>query len=413
MMSSPRNDHGQILIITAISLTAVLGIAALSIDATYFYAKRNFLYGAADAAAKSAAFAKRRDPTADLRAFATHELTALGLTPVVSCGSTGGTSLCVSSPPTTGAYAGNPDYVEAIVSQVSLPTFFGKALGWTSASPGARAVAGISNPANCVTFNGDLSIGNFAFTLDCGLSVGGTLTGTNPQARVQDSAGNTNTIPVNVVRTCSGYCGKMGDLHQHAPAPYDVFAAKLTPPTAPKPSSCGPGLTPTIGPGCYTNISPIVSRLLPGDYYITGTVNIDNLSADDVFLYLIGLGRFNIVGENKRFHITAHTASGPYQGIAIWQDASDTQPFLCLGCPPSGTPYPPNNFTLDFTGAIYMPGVDQQFRNSLSISPSSCALFIAHSLTVTNGSGTMTNIGCGGLYGSGAGAIFLSTGVAE
>ena len=404
------DDRGQLLIITAFAMTAMLGIAALSIDAAYLYDKRNTLYAAADAAAKSAAFAKQRNPGADLRAFGEHELTLMGLTPVVSCGASGGTSLCVFSPPTVGAFAGNGKYVEAIVSQQSTGTFFGKVLGWMSANPGARAVAGLSNPSSCVTFNGSVSIGNFSMTLDgCGLSIGGSLTGTNPNSRIQDLAGNTNTVPVNVVQTCSGYCGKMGELHEHAAAPYDSLAATLTAPTAPDPATCVPGLTPTIGPGCYSNISAAVQTLLPGDYYITGTVNIDSLSGDDVFLYLTGLGRFNVVGQNKLLHLTAHT-SGPYQGIVVWQNIADTWPFSCLSCPPAGNPFPPNNFTLSFDGAIYMPGVDQEFRNSLSITPSSCSLFIARNFTVNNGAGTLTNVGCANLYG---GAGFLSVAVAE
>jgi len=45
-------ERGQILIITALGMIMLLGVAGLSIDASYMYDKRNKLFAAADAAAK-------------------------------------------------------------------------------------------------------------------------------------------------------------------------------------------------------------------------------------------------------------------------------------------------------------------------------------------------------------------------
>ena len=55
------SERGSILILTALSMTVLLGIAALSIDISFMYDKRNRLHAAADAAAKSGAFEVRRD----------------------------------------------------------------------------------------------------------------------------------------------------------------------------------------------------------------------------------------------------------------------------------------------------------------------------------------------------------------
>ncbi len=49
------DQRGQILIVTVLSMTVLLGFAALSIDASFMYDRRNQLYAAADAAAKSVA----------------------------------------------------------------------------------------------------------------------------------------------------------------------------------------------------------------------------------------------------------------------------------------------------------------------------------------------------------------------
>jgi hypothetical protein len=335
--------------------------------------------------------------------------------PVADCFLTTGTRVEAYRPPRPPSpFSTNNNYVEVVVSQPSAGTFFSRALGWNSLSPGARAVAGTGSPSSCVTVNGNLTFGNFQFILDgCGLDVGGYLQPTNPTAAIWDLSHNANTVPVSITETCNPInpaqnCSNMGNYKEHAGKPFDSLGARLTAP--PTPLSCGPsGTGPSIGPGCYTNISAAVTTLQPGDYYITGTVNIDNLRGDDVFLYLTGLGKFQVTGQNKVLHLTAHTGStNPYQGVVIWQDVSDTNPFTCPSCPGGGSLT--NSFTLDFNGAIYMPGVDQTFGNAFIVAPSTCSIFVANNLTIINGSGSFTNTGCGGLYSN---AAFLSVTVAE
>jgi Flp pilus assembly protein TadG len=58
----PR-ERGQILILTAISMTALIGMAGLSVDTSFMYDKRNRLSAATDAAAKTAALEVHRQGT--------------------------------------------------------------------------------------------------------------------------------------------------------------------------------------------------------------------------------------------------------------------------------------------------------------------------------------------------------------
>src|SRR5689334_14515823 len=142
---SQKSESGQILILTAVSMTVLLGIAALSIDASYMFDKRNRLYAAADAAAKTGAFEVQRNSgitIPQLQNFANQQVTAHGFNPG------GSTSVVVNHPPANGPFAGNLGYVEALVSEPT-NTFFGRILGRTSMTPGARAVAGSANPTNC------------------------------------------------------------------------------------------------------------------------------------------------------------------------------------------------------------------------------------------------------------------------
>jgi Putative Flp pilus-assembly TadE/G-like len=422
-----RAEHGQIVVFTAVSLVALIGIAALSLDASYMYDRRNKLYAAADAAAKSAAFAMFHDSGSDLQAFANHEVAILGFTSINSdCSATGGTSVCVYHPPVSGPMAGNSTFVEVIVRAPSTSTFFGKVLGWMSASPGARAVAGYVNSADCLIVKNNLEIGNSYFTMNgCGVSVGNQLIDSHEQGGIEGSP----PPPVNVTDVCvhdgPGDCDNMGVLHEHAPDPYDPLAGKLPSPPEIDPATCtGTGADEIIGPGdpntwvCYNNIGQDVKTLRPGNYYITGTVNIDHLSGDDVFLYLTNEcetcggpgGRFNVVGENRSLHLTPHT-TGSYAGVPVWQLETDTNPFSHI---PEHGPvenHPPNSFRLEWSGAIYMPGVDQEFWNAVEFVPlSHCGLYIVRSLSVRNGNGTFDNSNCSALY---SGAAFLSIAITE
>jgi Flp pilus assembly protein TadG len=384
------DESGQILVLASISMVALLGITALSLDASFMFAKRNRLHAAADAAAKSAAIELVRNGAVTqvaLEAFADQQVAALGFSPVRFGGTT---TVTVNRPPTSGIFAGHTSYVEALVSEPT-STFFGRILGWTSMTPGASAVAGAGNPTSCLITKEDMSIGNMSVVLNgCGLSVGGNLAGTNPNSEVV----GTPTPSVGVVGTCSGTCTNMGSLLTNAPAPVDPLAGLALPAD---PGGCTAGVAATLSPGCYTSIADTVTTLNPGIYYVTGKVDIGNLSGTGVMIFLTGAGQLT-AKQNKSIALTAPT-SGPYTGIAIFQDPANSNNIDIE-----------NNFTVDITGVIYMPSVDVDFKNAVTFTVRTCTLFIAKSLTIKNGNGTLSSNGCAATFG---GAAFLSATIAQ
>ncbi len=378
-------------------MVALLGVAALSLDASFMYDKRNRLHAAADAAAKSAAIEVIRNPSVSqgsLEAFADQQVVALGFSPSRLGGTT---TVVINHGPASGPFAGDPYYVEAVVSEPT-STFFGKVLGWTSMTPGARAVAGAGNPSACVIVNEDLTIGNTNLNLNgCGVAVGGDLYGNNPNSRITGIP----TPPVGVTGTCiakkAGVCANMGNLVTGAPFPTDPLAG-LPLPT--DPGGCVAGVAATLSPGCYSSIGPTVTNLLPGDYYVTGTVDQGHngsLTGTNVLIFLTGSGHLT-AGNNSEIHLTAQT-TGPYTGIAIFQDPLTTNSW------DTG-----NNFLLDVAGAIYMPGTDVDFPNALTFGSTTCTMFVTKSLRIRNGNGLLKNSGCAGLFG---GAAFLQASVAR
>ncbi len=371
-------------------MVALLGIMALSLDASFMFEKRNRLHAAADTGAKTAAYEIIRNPSVSqtsLEAFADQQVIAHGLLPTRQGGTA---SVVVNRPPSSGSFAGNVNYVEVIVSE-STSTFFAKILGLISMTTLASAVAGAGNPSACMIVKEDLTIGNTNLLLNgCGVSVGGDLEGTNPNARIT----GTPTPWVGVTGTCSGTCTGMGNLTTGVPIAVDPLEGLATPTD---PGGCQAGVAATLSPGCYTSIADTVTTLLPGIYYVTGTIDINNLSGTNVMIYLAAGGNITS-GNNKELHLTAPT-SGPYTGVAIFQDPANTSNFGAG-----------QNFTLDVLGAIYMPGTDVDFPNALTFTSTTCTLFIAKSLTIRNGNGLINNSGCAGAFG---GAAFLTASIAQ
>ena len=91
------------------------------------------------------------------------------------------------------------------------------------------------------------------------------------------------------------------------------------------PGGCIAGVAVTLSPGCYTSIATTVTTLNSGNYYVTGPVNINNLSGSQVMIYVAPGGSLT-AGNGKSLTLTAPT-SGTYSGIAIFQDRSNTSNF--------------------------------------------------------------------------------------
>lgn len=394
-------ESGQILVLAALSMVALLGISALTLDTSFMFAKRNQLHAAADGAAKSAAIEIIRNPgiaQAGLEAFADQQVAAQGF---VSTRLGGTTSVVVNRPPASGPFAGNASYVEAIVSE-NTSTFFGNILGFASMTPLARAVAGAGAPANCLIVNEDLTFGNTKLTMNgCGVAVGGDLIPFNNNSEIKGIP----TPSVGVTGICSpdksGSCTPMGNLTTDAPTPVDPLAGLALPP-APDPSTCIAGVAATLNPGCYISIAATVTTLNPGNYYITGPVNIGGdpntgLTGTNVMLFLTGDGQL-VATNNEKLTLTAPT-SGPYTGIAIFQDPANSKNIDIK-----------NGLTISLSGALYMPSVDVDIKNSLSFTATNCTLVIVKSLYIKNGNSAFSNSGCAAAYG---GAAYLNASIAQ
>jgi len=253
-----KNESGQVLVLAAIGLTALLGFLGLATDlGMMFRAKRN-LQTVADAAATAGALDYLYNQSvSSAQAAGQAAATQNGVT-----NGTGGAVVTLNSPPLSG-YHQSAGYVEAIVNQPN-PTFFMKLFNINSITVTARAVAGTPGPSlDCVyvlqpTGSGTMTLqGSFAVSApNCGIIVDST----DPDALQFTGAGGTLTAgSVSVAGGAGGHTGDSTPPPVTGAAPVSNPLSWITGPSVPGDctiTSTGTSVTGTVSNGgvlCYTN----------------------------------------------------------------------------------------------------------------------------------------------------------------
>ena len=161
MNSKPFKERGQALILIALAMVGLVAIVGLAIDGSAVFADQRHAQNAADTAAMAAAYAKvntlkeaesnssiSTSPTicaSDSMSGASDvcvELVLDGLDRATSNGYTNSTDVTVKiySPPATGYYQGNDDYVQVLITSTVNTTFM-KVVGRNEFTHTVQAVA--------------------------------------------------------------------------------------------------------------------------------------------------------------------------------------------------------------------------------------------------------------------------------
>jgi Flp pilus assembly protein TadG len=139
-----RSNSGQIAVIVALIIIALLACGALATDLGFFQNSRRKMQSAAD----SAAIAGEREIIAGqsgtVTTAAQNDAALNGFTDGV-----GTVHVTVNSPPTSGPHAGSSKAVEVIVSATQ-PTYLLKVIGIPAVAVSARAVAIAGSSFNCI-----------------------------------------------------------------------------------------------------------------------------------------------------------------------------------------------------------------------------------------------------------------------
>lgn len=381
-----KNEAGQALIFGVVALgLLLLGFTGLGIDIGYLRYEKRLQQSAADNAALAGA-AEIPFNSSYIGTAGKHGASLDGFTD-----GTNNVTVTVNNPPLSGPHCCGTDasnYVEAYVAKVQ-PTYFMKALGVTTQTVTARAVAywgsGVGN--SCV-----FTLGNPGNGIQ-GVTVNGTPALNAPTCGIDDNGDFlTNGAKLDVT---AGSIGVVGTDTNHGggtvtPTPVTGIApagdplSYLTPPcdkcianTKLKISS-----DQVVSAGNYKSISITGGNVTfnPGTYVIGSdglTINGNStVSGSGVTFYITNGGSVTINGTTN-VQFTAPT-SGTYEGILFYQDQNDTSPAKINGTSSSV-----------FQGALYFPKATLDFSGTGTTFNSGAAytVIVSDALTV---SGTAT-----------------------
>ena len=139
-MSFRKSESGNVLVLTAMCLTILMGFVAMAIDVGMLFHARLQMQIAADAAVAAAALDYKYGESTRAQSDATAAATQNGML------ATG--TATINDPPKSG-YHKAAGYIEAVVSE-PYPTFFMKTFGFGAVNVSARAVAGSSANGGCL-----------------------------------------------------------------------------------------------------------------------------------------------------------------------------------------------------------------------------------------------------------------------
>ena len=334
MLRKLKNESGQAMVLTLLSMTALLGFVGFATDVGVLLREKRNMQTAADSAAIAAA---QELNYGDMTAAANGAAAQNGVT----IGTNGGT-VTVNSPPKSGAYAGLNGYAEAIVSQNQSTTFM-NVFNFASMNVAARAVATNSGSASCcvcVLSQSAPDAMDLQGSFDVTAPACGVMVDSNATDALQFTGGG-GSLTAGSVGVVGGDGGQTGD---STPAPVTniaQFSDPLGTVVAPNPSTMtcttpvGGILTGTISAGCYSApaggaITLDNATLNSGTYVFTGNVvlqgNVETVQGGGTTLD-IATGALSESTAGTYLDLVAPT-SGPYNGIAIMEPAPNTNLML-------------------------------------------------------------------------------------
>jgi hypothetical protein len=383
-----RVRRGVVALFVALCLVVLVGATAISIDGGMLYMQQRRVQSSADAAAMAAAcdlFQNYPSNNGTDPSGSAHQA-ALNVAKGNGYSNDGASSVVtVNIPPKSGPYAGLNSYVEVLL-KYNMPRGFSGVFGSGPLPINVRAVARgawVSPNAGVLILNytGKATLnaqGNGAFT-----ETGGpVIVNSNNSSAVLDTGNAAMYAPEFDITGGTQVSNSATFLT--TPTPGQVFLgthptpdplAYLPPPTAPangtmtKASLGGGNTLYTLTPGTYTNLPTFTSgdvvvlqqasaNNVGGIYYINGggfkstgaSIIMDPRTSGGVMLYnepasTASSEKIQITGNSSGTVDLGALTSGPYAGMALWQDRTSPVNALVEG-----------NGNFSILGTFYMAG---------------------------------------------------------
>ncbi len=300
-MNRYQTQRGQALPIMVFLIVALLGFAALAVDAGYWRYDQRIQQTAADSAAMAGAVEVAYNAS-DVTTAAQNAAGSNGFT-----NNSNGVTVTVNNPPTSGSYTTNGTAVEVIVTQQSKTFFANVFRNFSSVTTGARAVAArTKNNDGCffeTNASANISLAGAPISAaGCALNMNGTFSGagetitsaaTNYAGGTPSCAGCTLTPPATKIPHFSDPCPEITGCE---------YLTNNPPPVSGCTTVSQAGNSKTMTPGCYSNISlaGVNTTFDSGLYVITGPVSVsgNSITGSNVTFYITGSGSISMAGAS-------------------------------------------------------------------------------------------------------------------
>jgi Flp pilus assembly protein TadG len=395
-----RDESGAIAIMFALMLPVVLGAIGMGVEIGNWFASKRELQSAADAAALAGALESNAGSTSTtITSEATTEAQRNGFT------TSGGGTIAVNNPPTSGSYGADGSAVEVILTRPIQTTFVRYLIGASSLTTTARAVAKMqtgdgegcvvalnSSAAWALRFSGSVTIG----MSNCDMVANSTDTAAiratgsvNVTADCIRTAGNYSTTGTASLNATG--CGSVQTGSKTYGDPYEdrsIESYSTSCDAAHTNKSISGSTNTTLSPGVYCGgitvsgsqtitFNPGTYILHNGDFDISGS---GALSGSGVTIILTGssassVGNIDLTGS-RTVNMSAPT-SGSYSGMLFYQSRSASS---------SGTNKITGSTNFNITGAVYTPNRKLDFSGS-SGGGTNCVQLIADTIEFTGSSG--------------------------
>ncbi len=365
-------QSGQVMVLVCLAIITIMGLVGLAADVGSFEAQKQLLQTAADSAALAAAQELNYgDSVAAAKADATRNGFTNGQNGVV---------VTIDNPPKSGPNTGVSGFIEAIVSKPE-PTFFLRALGYSTITISARAVSGIGNGPSCIyildpsassamTVNGNVNIQSGCGLLvdsssSSGLLINGNVTINASSIGVvggYSSNGNVSLTP-----TPKKGILPAADPLAYVQAPsygacnYNSFSLNGNNGTSGSPYQMSPGVYCggiNVNGNSYLKFNAGTYVLAGGGMLING--NATMTGAGVTFYNTTGTGGYKAITLNGNVTMTLSApTSGGLSGILFFQDRSI--PSTAAGSIINGN----SGSTID--GALYFPTTTLTYNGNSSV----------------------------------------------
>jgi putative Flp pilus-assembly TadE/G-like protein len=358
---------GAVMPLVALCLTALLGVAALTIDIGRIYRERRNAQAAADEAAEAAGielaakYAQNRGVDKDGAARAS----ALELAKINSFDAS---EVTVNIPPASGAFAGKIGYVEVVINS-PIPRSFSAIYAKNDLMVKARAIAaGALTPslASVLVLHPTRKDPLKLKGKNSALEVAGDVIVNSSNKRAVKVSKKSQIVAENLLVT-GGIDKKSKGLIDAtvstgvAPTPDPLASLPLPAKGTDRKAGDFKSMIGTqevfdLQPGCYKELkfdNNDLVRMVPGVYYVEGEVSFkdtSSLSGSGVMIYTAGNKGMKF--KSKGDVTLSPPTSGTYKGVTLFQHGGSKTKMEFK-----------NDKELDLAGIIYAPNSEVKFKN--------------------------------------------------